>query len=530
MHADFWGFGGISAGRRRNMTAPLVRLVHVTGLVVLVCTSFGAVLTLVELGGTSLSGPLVGALRAVGTALFIGAGVLQIARWRIEASPVSGLTGTAMLMYGGVALPLTSIASTMSHGHADSMFGPLTRLLTTAMTLVVVGRLLRLAKGEPVAGSDLVELAARGSAVAVGGFALLAIVQIRAPGLLDGGRASYLLLSGALAAAWLAMGAFAVHRAQQVPWAARLAPVLTSMSVAEILRMPGLEAWLASAALLVAAIGVLVTALALQDLVAAIRNEADGARDLSRALAESQRVVSAEHAWREELAHDARNALAGLRATLQTLEKGTGRLDSSTLTGLRSAAISEVGHLEQMIAATNEAEEDFDVAEVVRSVVDVRRATGLQVALHTPPARAHGRPGDLARVLQNLLVNAQQHGHGAGVSVTVLPAEHHIEIQVADRGPGLAVEADPFARGVRGWNSNGSGLGLAVAQTLMRQQGGDLRLHRCPTGAVSRHGCRAAGGNRAPSSAGVRSALSLRSRHADPDRPNGTAAAGAANR
>ncbi|HET8604894.1 MAG TPA: ATP-binding protein, partial [Marmoricola sp.] len=63
-------------------------------------------------------------------------------------------------------------------------------------------------------------------------------------------------------------------------------------------------------------------------------------------------------------------------------------------------------------------------------------------------------------------------------------AGDHVEIQVADRGPGLAVEEDPFARGVRGHSSNGSGLGLAVARTLMRQQGGDLLLHPCPTGAM----------------------------------------------
>jgi len=484
MQGDFWGFGGMSTGRPHVAAAPLVRLVYLTGLVVLVCTSLGAVLTVVDLGGTSLTGPLVGALRAVGTALFIGGGVLQIARWRIDASPVSGLTGTAMLMYGGVALPLTSIATTMSADQPDSMFAPITRLLTTAMTLIVVGRLLRLGRDELVGRSELVELSARTTAAAVGGFALLAIVQVRAPELLDGGRTPYLLVSGTLAAAWLAMGAFAAVRGPQVPWASRMAPVLTSMSVAEILRMPGLTVWLASAALLVAAIGVLVTALALQDLVAAIRTEADGAHDLSRALAEAQRVASAEHAWRKELAHDACNALAGLRATLQTLEKGIGRLDSSTLTGLRAAAISEVGHLEQMITATDATDEDFDVADVVRSVVEVRRATGLQVALHTPPARAHGRPGDLARVLANLLVNAQQHAHGAGVSVTVVPAGDHVEIQVADRGPGLAVEADPFARGVRGQNSTGSGLGLAVARTLMRQQGGDLLLHPCPTGVM----------------------------------------------
>jgi signal transduction histidine kinase len=287
-----------------------------------------------------------------------------------------------------------------------------------------------------------------------------------------------------LAGAWLVMGAVATLRGTRTPWTMRLAPVLTSMSVAELLRLPGQVVWSASAALLTASVGALIVASAVQDLVAAISHDGPDTRALTEALQRARATATAQDAWRAELTHDARNALAGLRAALETMDAQTPRLDPGSFDQLRLATIEELGHLEQMIASPEKHGVDFDVAAVVRSAVDVRRAAGLDVDVHCTTARAHASPVDLARVLQNLLVNAQQHGKGVGVSVTVVDTLEHVEIHVADEGPGICLGQDPFRRGVRGPESHGSGLGLSVSRALMRRHGGDLVLQPRPSGVL----------------------------------------------
>ena len=89
-----------------------------------------------------------------------------------------------------------------------------------------------------------------------------------------------------------------------------------------------------------------------------------------------------------------------------------------------------------------------------------------------------GRPGDLATVLQNLLVNAAAHAPDSPVTVQLGTGDGLVEVAVSDRGPGLTQDqaARAFDRGVRGATSNGSGLGLYVARTLMRKHGGDVEL------------------------------------------------------
>ena len=128
---------------------------------------------------------------------------------------------------------------------------------------------------------------------------------------------------------------------------------------------------------------------------------------------------------------------------------------------------------------------DFDLEPVLRTVVETRRAMGMEIDLHDCALRAHGRPGDLATVVQNLLVNADQHANGH-VTIRALQIGDRIEVCVTDSGPGMPASqvATLFQRGARGPESRGSGLGLHVAHSLMQQQGGDLALRRHLDGCV----------------------------------------------
>ena len=218
---------------------------------------------------------------------------------------------------------------------------------------------------------------------------------------------------------------------------------------------------------------------ALRDLFDATAAAHQRAADLSAALGQANVAATAHDAWREELTHDLRNALVGLRAALHTLSAYDGELDETTARQLREAAVEEVAHLEHLVdGADREEVVDFEVAGVVRTVVRTRRATGQRVRLSGSAGVVRGRPGDLATVLQNLLVNAAAHAPDSPVTVQLGNSDGWVEVAVSDRGPGLTeVEAArAFDRGVHGAASGGSGLGLYVARTLMRKHGGDVEL------------------------------------------------------
>ena len=253
--------------------------------------------------------------------------------------------------------------------------------------------------------------------------------------------------------------------------------------LAELLRSFDASAWgvwtFAALALCVCAASLSAHS-AMLDLDQAMSTERCHVEMLAEALQRADALATGHEAWREEMTHDACNALAGLRGALQTLERYDGRLDDSTASRLRTAAIAELRHLEHLIVATKEeSTRDFDVAEVVAMVVETRRARGTTIQVWGGgEVHAHGRPADLATALQNLLVNAEVHAPGSPVVVHVSRGPAAVEIVVCDSGPGLTADevAWVFERGTRGSSSQGSGLGLHLARQAMRNQGGDLEL------------------------------------------------------
>ncbi|WP_411281574.1 ATP-binding protein [Gemmatimonas sp.] len=87
------------------------------------------------------------------------------------------------------------------------------------------------------------------------------------------------------------------------------------------------------------------------------------------------------------------------------------------------------------------------------------------------------------QVLGNLLQNAARYSPaGTPIDVTVLPGTHLTEIVVADRGPGVS-DADlerifaPLNRraSARDAQQERMGIGLSIARTFARAQGGDVR-------------------------------------------------------
>lgn len=95
----------------------------------------------------------------------------------------------------------------------------------------------------------------------------------------------------------------------------------------------------------------------------------------------------------------------------------------------------------------------------------------------------------LESVFRNLLSNAIQHNDNEVQDVTVSGARHDqtVEIRIADNGPGIPDERKEtvFEQGEMSLESQGTGLGLYLVDTLMDRYGGTVRVEdNEPTGAV----------------------------------------------
>jgi two-component system, NtrC family, sensor kinase len=107
---------------------------------------------------------------------------------------------------------------------------------------------------------------------------------------------------------------------------------------------------------------------------------------------------------------------------------------------------------------------------------------GVQVSVHVAPGvTVLADAGPLSQVLINLLLNAAQAMGGSGVVRVEARAEPEalVRIDILDSGPGIPPEVrprlfEPFFTTKPG--GKGTGLGLAVSQSLVRAMGGTLEV------------------------------------------------------
>jgi two-component system sensor histidine kinase MprB len=131
--------------------------------------------------------------------------------------------------------------------------------------------------------------------------------------------------------------------------------------------------------------------------------------------------------------------------------------------------------------STREAPEDVELTEVIdAAVARVRvRAPGIRFATDLRPALVHGRPGELERMIVNVLDNAAKWSPPDGtVEITLKGGERHV-LTVADNGPGIDESDRPhvfdrFYRATAARSRPGSGLGLAIVAQTAAQHGGSV--------------------------------------------------------
>ena len=426
-------------------------------------------------------------LLAIASGLFVAAGVLRLAKWRLVHDSHSALVGTALIVMGGLCLPLGGLARVVVTAGDLSIVGPATRCLASYIAMLLVLRALRASEVSRRARPE--HLLPRLSVVVILAFWLLLAGEGLIPPDLSVALRS-VILPLALSLGWVWVAVQAARRGNILPWAHRAAPLFLGMGLAEMMRgfdFGRFETWTLGGVLLCASIAALATRSALLDLDAAVRADGHQVIDLSQALERASHEADELTVWREQLTHDARNACAGLRAAMDILERYDGRVDSRTTESLRLAAAQEIGHLEHLLFRSSTAPcQRFEVSEVVSAVGESARALGARVTVSGNRAFGIGRADDLSAVLRNLLVNAQTHAPGSRVKIGVSADPDTVTITCSDDGPGLSA-ADAgrvFERGYRGPASPGSGLGLYAARELMREQGGDITLAPLRSGAT----------------------------------------------
>ncbi|WP_320781280.1 HAMP domain-containing sensor histidine kinase [Streptomyces sp. CRN 30] len=139
---------------------------------------------------------------------------------------------------------------------------------------------------------------------------------------------------------------------------------------------------------------------------------------------------------------------------------------------------------------------ETDLTELARQAADAFRASHpgrpLTVTAPEEPVRLRLDPQRVRQVLDNLLTNAAVHTPpGTAVSVRVSLDAESARVEVADAGPGIPPTDrsrvfDRFYRvdKARSRDRGGSGLGLAVARSLVEAHGGSVELGGGTGGAV----------------------------------------------
>ena len=211
-------------------------------------------------------------------------------------------------------------------------------------------------------------------------------------------------------------------------------------------------------------------------------------------------VIRAEHLARERsqfaaaAAHELRTPLAGLQLYGDMLADGLGDPSKARDYARRvSEEASRLGRVVSNVLGFSQLERGnlsvnaqvgplgealCELAERAQPALDrAGAALDLDVAREL---RARFDPDALARIVANLLDNAEKYGRAADDRTIQLAARDQgdiIEVVVADRGPGVTDDAklfQAFSRGVDADGPAGLGLGLALSQSLARAMGGEL--------------------------------------------------------
>jgi signal transduction histidine kinase len=134
-----------------------------------------------------------------------------------------------------------------------------------------------------------------------------------------------------------------------------------------------------------------------------------------------------------------------------------------------------------------------DVASVAERALELRGYEHKRASIDArfergdaPPARVQIDAQQLLQAILNLIVNAEQAlaGRRDGlIRISMTADDRHVDLTVADNGPGIAQDLDLLAPFVTTRGAAAAGLGLAAARLIAFQSGGTLSVASSEGGA-----------------------------------------------
>jgi signal transduction histidine kinase len=223
------------------------------------------------------------------------------------------------------------------------------------------------------------------------------------------------------------------------------------------------------------------------------------AASLRGTIEELEAARARERRFVADVSHELRTPLTGLvneAAMLRArLEKGGGGGDARTIATMLDNDVRRLSHLVEDLleisrldlASSPPSPTLVDVTAFLAALIDERHPEAVLASDVGSPVPVE--PRGLERIVGNLLDNARHHAPGAETTVAASLHDGILEIEVADRGPGVAAEhieriferfatADP-ARGA------GTGLGLAIASQHAARMGGSVTASSRPGGGLA---------------------------------------------
>jgi signal transduction histidine kinase len=221
---------------------------------------------------------------------------------------------------------------------------------------------------------------------------------------------------------------------------------------------------------------------------------------LLRVTRHSRRLAEEQMKFVANVTHELRTPLTVIRGAAHNLKRGIvkdqeGIAKYSSLILEHAEALS--GMVEQVLdfsgaqaGQLGNEREPVDMAGVLRSAISTLRNeavfSGCEIELNLSPdlTTDTGDPSALRRAVMNLIENAAKHaGAGGWIGVSAKMLGSRVEIQVADRGPGIPADElreifKPFFRGgiARSQQVRGNGLGLSLVKEIVTAHGGTISV------------------------------------------------------